>query len=1397
MMEHNQYSGLEIAVIGMACEFKNSDTYHKFWKNIKNGVECIGYYSDDELRRSGVEQALIDNPHFVKINPSLSRRDYFDYQFFGFHVRDAKILSHQTRLLMESTWSALEDAGYLPQELRGKVGVYCGANSSLDNEIHAILQQYSHLSPMETSLLADKNYIATRLAYYYNFTGPAICVDTACSTSLVAIHLACQALLSGDCDMALAGGATILPDDTQGYLYQEGMIYSKDGHTRSFDAGATGTINSEGAGMVLLKTLDRAIKDKDHIHGIIRSTAVNNDGRRKVGYAAPSVKAQTDLIKCARQAAEIPAESICYIEAHGSGTIVGDPIEFKAIVDAFDHRFNPLCKIGSVKSNIGHAIHAAGIAGMVKVMKILQEKVIPPNLNYSKPNPLLEFEGHPLKVNTELFTLSPGEVPLRACINSLGIGGTNAHAVCEEAPKSATGSVCRSHYLLCLSAKTQSANQRQTEQLVEFIKDNPSIDLFNAAYTLTVGRTHFPHRSFLVVDSKVSNLEPQKFIKADMVANQPLAFIFPGLGLDFHPLAQDLYECERTFRECVDRCALVIKDSISLDISQYFTNKEAFGKAASGLSSFEIDQLATFVFCYSYASLFIYWGIQPAVMLGYSFGEIVAAVLAGVMHVNDALLLIIKRGQLISKTEQGGMLSVPVSKMAILPLLQGMELSIAIDNGESCVLAGAESEIVRFEEAAKLKKLICMRVKAQYGIHSHLMQPIVEDFTKLFANITLQKPKIPFISCVTGNWTDQNVEHPEYWIQHLCNTMCFVEGIHTLAKQEYQYVIIGPQHEYTSLLKRFLPKSHHNKIIVCGQANQYSDAPLKMFYQQVGSVWANGASINWTNFYGSIQGQRIPLPTYPFDRLHVAHKKSVIELMQEFVNGYSQTVQGKSSAHDSQLHKEEVLISASDSFPEVAREMMSTVFVSPSLPEEIKLVAIWEDFLGVRNIGLHDHFLELGGDSLKAITILNKLQGQFGVSIPLDEFFIDPTIAFLARRINKPDVSRDKPLEIVTQRSSLPMTPPQQLFWRLQKMLGYEFTNGQKIVISGIDEVKMQKAIDECMQNNAIFGLRVIDGQPRFEYIQEHLLGNESILLKEENGKYIFSISLPALLSDGFTINLLIRQIVESYVSGHVQRSSVDFPDYLVWRNQQGINEYSRDYWNQRLPLINECSYDFISKKEGFAFKPETVTIDISEDDAKQIYHHAQVHKVTANTLFTALLSFCLRRFANAASIVVGLVMDDRQHPDTLQMPGMFRKLLPLVLSLEQEQSEDFNKHLLIVNEVLMEAMTHKNYDYEIDLIDSNAFLFPCFHPVIQFHETVSEKNANEASIGIEMHEVTINHYSVPFALKCDVFRLEEGLQFCFSYNSALLADSKIEAILTEFQSIIKDDILLQAIVEV
>ncbi len=1379
-MENPEYTGLEIAVIGMSCEFKNCDTYHAFWKQIKNGHECIGYYSDQELIEKGVERDLIDNPNFVKINPHLERRDYFDYPFFGIHLPDAKIVSHQARLLMESVWSTFEDAGYLPQELKGKVGIFCGANSSLDDEIHAILSQYSHLSPMETSLLADKNYIATRLAYYYNFTGPAICVDTACSTSLVAIHLACQALLSGDCDMAIAGGATILPDDTHGYLYQEGMIYSKDGHTRSFDGAATGTINSEGVGTVLLKTLDRALKDKDHIHGVIRSTAVNNDGRRKIGYTAPSVKAQTDLIKFARQAAEVPAESICYIEAHGSGTIVGDPIEFQAIVDAFEYRFNPHCRIGSVKSNLGHAIHAAGIAGIVKVMKILQEKVIPPNLNYLHPNPLLDFTRHALKVNTELFPIPQGKVPLRACLNSLGIGGTNAHAICEEAPKRAGGQNSRSHYLLCLSAKTESANRKQTENLSSFLNENPFVDLCSAAFTLTQGRTQFPYRSYLVVDAKASGVEPQKFIKA-VALNRPLAFIFPGLGLDFHPLAKDLYENERVFREYVDSTALFIKDLLSLDVTLYFTDKEAFERAACKLSSFEVDQLITFVFCYSYASLFIHWNIQPSIMLGYSFGELVAAVLAGVMSVQDALILISKRGSLISKTEKGAMLSVPVTKEALLPLIQGMQLSIAIDNGASLVLAGSENEIAKFEEVAKHSKLLTMRLKAEYGIHSHLMDPIKDEFAKIFDTITLQSPKKPLISCVTGTLTDQNVTSATYWIQHLSRSMCFAEGVQTLSKGEYNYVIIGPQHEYSSLVKRFLPKSHHSKIISCGQSNQYSDAPLKSFYQQVGHIWATGSAITWSNFYENSLGLRIPLPTYPFDRLKVAHSKSVIQLMKEFVQGYTQIVQ--------EDHPQVVPALTNEDFSEVSRERMSTLYTAPRIEVERILSAMWENFLGIRTIGIYDHFLELGGDSLKAITILGKVREQFGMAIPLAEFFKEPTVAFLAQRISqKTPASYSRVAKSKVDRI-IPITPSQELFWRAQKLFGYEYSNAQILKISGIDEDKMQRAIQLCVHNNPIFRLKIAekDGKPALEYSDELY---SPIQLKQENGRYLFSISLPAMLSDGFSINLLLGQIVESYVTGDAPKLHISFPDYLVWRNQHTDtykSEEAKEYWNLKVSSINATEY-----AKSSSFTPRTMALDSSIDEAVQIYQYAQSRKMSANTLFTALFSFCLSRFANDESIAIGYVMDDRDHPDTSQMIGMFRKVLPVVISCDKH--EDFNQHVQRVHELLMEAMTHKNYDYELDLIDTET-PFPSYHPVIQFHETMDEKNGNES--GIEIHEVIMNHYSMPFAIKCDVFRLKDGLQFCFSYNAALLNESKVDAIVSEFKNIIKEDILLQSIVTV
>lgn len=1389
MSEKNAYSGLEIAIIGLACQFKNAENYREFWHHLKHGTECISYYTDEELHQANVDQSLINNSNFVKINPHISRRDYFDYKFFGFHVRDAGILSHQARLLMESVWSAFEDAGYLPFEHNGRVGVFCGANSSLDNEIHAILQQYSHLSPMESALLADKNYIATRLAYHYNFTGPAICIDTACSTSLVAIHLACQALLGGDCDLALAGGATILPNDTYGYLYQEGMIYSRDGHTRSFDAHATGTINSEGVGMVLLKPLESAIRDGDHIHGIIRSTAVNNDGRRKVGYTAPSVKAQTELIRNAQQAADIPFESICYIEAHGSGTIVGDPIEFKAIQEAFGNHFSPSCKIGSVKSNIGHAIHAAGIAGIIKVMMALQNKLLPPTLNYASPNPMLEFGRHPLSVNTQLFPLVHQETPLRACLNSLGIGGTNAHAICEEAPVRPVVVNSRSHYLLCLSAKSQSANQQQIHQLIDFIKNTPSTNLINVSYTLHTGRTHFPIRAFLVVDQELTNLDEKNFTRADTVENLPIAFILPGLGLEFYPLAKELYEQESKFREYVDNCALIIKNILPLDIREYFVDRAAFDKSTQNFSSFEKDQLITFVICYSYASLFMFWGIEPAAMLGYSFGEFVVAVLAEVMSLKDALLLIVRRGELISQTTQGGMLSVPLSKQAVLSMISNLPLSIAIDNGESCVVAGAEADIVKFEVIAKNSKLLCIRLKGQYGIHSLLMDSIVDDFSKSLSKITLQPPKRAFISCVTGVQEDKKVQSPAFWIQHLRDTMCFEKGLSELANTEYKYVIIGPQHEYSSLLKRILPKQHQQRIFACGQTNQYSENSLKSFYQQIGHLWISGTPVNWKNFYGTTTGQRVPLPTYPFDRLKVIHKKSILELMQEFINGQSHSVQTKAQQKDHTPEAEESIINETEDHADVTRELMSTSFALPTTSVETQLVALWEDFLGVRKIGIHDHFLELGGNSLKAITILAKIQTLFSIGISLNEFFKDPTIAYLAHRIDNHITCDFVPMHAITERSSLPLTSTQQLYWRLQKLFDCEFANQLQMVISRVDETKLHQAIQHCIQNNVIFSLKLNenDGHLSYTYSDDHLPSKYGIKLQKMPDHYLFSINLPAMLSDGFTINLLIKWIMEFYTNGHTLPQRVDFADYLGWSAQnssRAANTQAKQFWGRRLSLVNGSCYNLFkipSKEQSVCFHPQSISINISGKDARLLDQYAQKHKVSINTLFTALFSYLLKSYVHAENYVVGMVTDNREHHDTLQMPGMFRKLLPLVIPMEEK--EDFSQHLHRIGTGILEALTHKNYDYEIDLMNNgnNTSLFPAYHPVIQFHETLMEDNTEDKDIHVQMHEVTINHYSFPFAIKCDIIKSNEGVQCCFSYNSALITSSQMELLLDQF----------------
>ena len=893
-IQHNTRTGLEIAVIGVAGRFPRAKNIDEFWHNIKNGVETVTYYSEEDLKEVGYNLRSLENPNFIRAVSVLEGVEYFDAAFFNYAPSEAESLDPQMRLLHECVWEALEDAGYVPDSEKLSIGLYAGAVPSFQWEIVTFLSnQASDLAGgFAKSILNNKDLITTRISYNLDLSGPSITLYTACSTSLVAIDQASRSLLTGQCDIVLAGGITAYYPPRKGYVYQEGMILSPDGHTRAFDKEGKGSLFGEGMGIVALKMLDEAIRDKDNIYAIIIGTASNNDGAQKVGYAAPSVKGQAAVIKAAQRMARIEPESISYIEAHGTGTPLGDPVEIKALKNAFNTEKKKFCAMGTLKTLMGHLDVAAGVASFIKTVLMLKHRVIPPTLHFEVPNPEIDFENSPFYVVTRLMEWKNDKYPLRAGIDGFGVGGGNAHIILEEAPRginqdetAAHLSSTRENQLLLFSAKTATALETMTTNLARYMEKNPNIPLADAAYTLQVGRKAFPYRRRLVCSGREEAIE---FLSAPEGGKakthrlerscRSVVFMFAGLGAQYVNMGRDLYEREPVFRREMELCFEILKNLLEYDIKDILYPPEspdmslmsqAAASTTNRINQPEISQLVIFIFEIALAGLLIHWGIKPRAMIGYSFGEYAAAYKAGVFSLEDALKLVVKRGQLMQTVEEGVMLSIPLPAVEVEPLLNP-SLSLSIDNGPSSIVSGEPGVVEAFEQEMKKKKLLCMRVPANRAVHSHMMTPILEQYTAFVSTITCQKPKIPYISNVTGTWIrDEEAVDPRHWANHLHKTVRYAEGMKELLKDpQTLFIEIGPGRDISTLALRHIeadPNGGHRVINLVRQPHQqYSDVYLLL--NKIGEMWLYGLSIDWERFYDGEERRRVSLPPYPFER---------------------------------------------------------------------------------------------------------------------------------------------------------------------------------------------------------------------------------------------------------------------------------------------------------------------------------------------------------------------------------------------------------------------------------------------------------------------------------------------------------------------------------------------------
>ncbi len=864
-----------IAVIGMAGRFPGADDVAQFWENLDAGVASIRHFDADELREAGVAAELLANRDYVRAAGMLDGVDRFDAAFFGMTPREAELTDPQQRLFLETAWAAVEHAGYAPGAVPGVTGVFAGMSQNayfLQNVSgHPALLRAA--GPLAVGIASDKDYLCSRVAFQLNLTGPAVVVQTGCSSSLAAVHLAAQSILNGECDMALAGGVSIGTLAKKGYLYTPNGIASRDGHCRPFDAAAAGTVSGDGLGIVVLKRLARALEDGDTVHAVIRGSAINNDGSDKAGYTAPSVKGQAAVIAEALAVAGVEAASVSYVEAHGTATALGDPIEVAALNQVFGHT-GGTCALGSVKSNIGHLDAAAGVAGLIKTVQALRHRRLPGTLHFKQTNPLIDFASGPFRVSAQGAEWPAGATPRRAGVSSFGIGGSNVHVVLEEAPQLAAAPSAGPQLLL-LSARTPQALEEAQRRLANWLRDGEGAraGLADLAYTSQLGRRAFPWRRALAcadVAAAVAALEQPAPVHV-MAQQQPaVAFLFPGHGAQYAGMGAELYRAGGRFRDEVDHCARLLEPALGLDLRTLLY--PVYGgeqQAAHMLEQTRYTQPALFVTGYALACQFQDWGVRPAAMLGHSVGEYVAACLAGVLTLEDALWLVAWRGALIDSLPGGAMLAVQADEASLRPLLQGQLWLAAVNGPAACSVAGSHEAVAQLAETLHARAIPCHRLRTSHAFHSGLLDPVLAEFERCVASVTLREPQLPYLSNLTGDWiTPAQATDPAYWSAHMRGEVRFGAALERLLESATETLLeLGPG--VLCALARQRPAAadgRHAATALAALPREGGGCAHGTALAALGGLWQRGVAVDWSAQHAGQARRRVPLPSYPFER---------------------------------------------------------------------------------------------------------------------------------------------------------------------------------------------------------------------------------------------------------------------------------------------------------------------------------------------------------------------------------------------------------------------------------------------------------------------------------------------------------------------------------------------------
>ena len=1020
-MDSNTLNG--IAIIGMSGRFPNAENVREFWSNLCNGVDCISTYSDDELRQYGISESLLADDRYVKAKGEMKDIDAFDAKFFGYTPAEAKLMDPQHRKFLECCWEAMEDAGYNAETLDARVGVFAGESMStymIFNVLPNINTDVASAASLQAAIGNDKDSLTTTVTYKMDLKGAGITIQSSSSTSLTSIVMACQSLMNYQNDMILAGGVSISSLQKCGYLYEEQGILSPNGKCCPYDKQGNGFVPGTGVGVVVLKRLDEAIEDGDHIYAVIRGYDTNNDGSRKVSYSAPSVSAQTEVIVGAQQFAGFEPETITYIEGHGTATKMGDVIETKALKEAFSRvKEKRHCILGSVKGNIGHLDSAAGVVGVIKAALCVEKGVIPPTLNFTENNELLGLEDSPFYVTNKLVQWET-KGTRRAGVSSFGMGGTNAHIVLEEyVPQSVDEKKKNHEYkVVLMSAQNEDSLDELKTSMDKFLSEN-TVDMCDLAYTSQIGRKHFDkRRAYVCKNAEDFYRKRGQFIGECKGKERSKVFMFPGQGAQFFNMGKTLYQEEKAFRKAVDECVETAGNYFDGDILDIFWGETENTEMTGGNSA--VVQVMLFIIEYATARMLISYNVQPDVLIGHSVGEYVAACISEAISLKDAIYLIVNRGRLMEQMKEGMMVSIFQSEESVKGVIgEYPSVSIAAQNyNASTVIAGDVEEIQSILKKLDDNGVLYRVLKNKHAFHSKAVESIKTEFAEVLDKISFHKCRIPVISNVNGKIVDDFSK--DYFLKHLESSVRFMDGIQTINEifPDSIYIECGPGNTLTAFVKRILGNTCMMHTLMNEREQGRSGEKLCGL---LALLWVNGTAVDWNKLYTDEKRQRISYPAYVF-------RKERYWLNHHNLQRATDSNDEKIEAAETKTQEEQNQRSSA-----VNRENLSAEYVAPENDIQRELCHIWESMLEIYPIGIRDNFFELGADSLMVTQLLSRIYKKYGIHVEYKPFFADPTILMLSTQLKTKKEDKYDIDELAKETMSMSETELDQLIKLLEQ----------------------------------------------------------------------------------------------------------------------------------------------------------------------------------------------------------------------------------------------------------------------------------------------------------------------------------------------------------------------------